>query len=184
MQIHDRIKELRRVPASALRANPRNWRTHPAAQREALRGVLAEIGFATALVARELEDGTLELIDGHLRAETAPDALLPVLVLDVTEEEAAKLLLTLDPVAALAGTDQGQLGELLATTEFANPQLDGLLGELAAAADAAFEETAQRAEVTIPESFQVVVQCADEKDQQTVYERMRADGYRCRVLTL
>jgi ParB-like chromosome segregation protein Spo0J len=184
MEIRDRIKELRRVPASLLRANPRNWRTHPVAQREALRGVLAEIGFATALVARELEDGTLELIDGHLRAETAPDALLPVLVLDVTEEEAAKLLLTLDPVAALAGTDQAQLGELLAMTEFANPQLDGLLGELAAAADAAFEETTHRAEVTIPESFQVVVQCESEADQQSVYERMRAEGRRCRVLTL
>jgi hypothetical protein len=184
MQIRDRIKELRRVPAGELRANPRNWRTHPAAQREALRGVLAEIGFATAPVARELEDGTLELIDGHLRAETAPDALLPVLVLDVTEEEAAKLLLTLDPLAALAGTDQAQLMELLATTEFANPQLDSLLTGLAEAAEAALEETTERAEVTIPESFQVVVQCDDEVDQQAVYERMRAEGYRCRVLTL
>jgi hypothetical protein len=184
MQIRDRIKELRRVPAGELRANPRNWRTHPAAQREALRGVLAEIGFATAPVARELEDGTLELIDGHLRAETAPDALLPVLVLDVTEEEAAKLLLTLDPVAALAGTDQALLTDLLATTEFASPQLDKLLTGLAEAAEAALEETTERAEVTIPESLQVVVQCESEADQQSVYERMRAEGYRCRVLTL
>jgi ParB-like chromosome segregation protein Spo0J len=184
MQIRDRIKELRRVPASALRANPRNWRTHPEAQREALRGVLAEIGFAAALVARELEDGTLELVDGHLRAETAPDALLPVLVLDVTEEEATKLLLTLDPVAALAGTDQAQLTELLATTQFANPQLDALLTGLAAAANATLEATTERAEVAIPESFQVVVQCESEADQQAVYERIRAEGYRCRVLTL
>ena len=184
MQIRDRIKELRRVPASALRANPRNWRTHPESQREALRGVLTEIGLATALVARELDDGTLELVDGHLRAETAPDALLPVLVLDVNEEEAAKLLLTLDPVAALAGTDQAQLTELLATTAFTNPQLDSLLTGLAVAAEAAFEETMERAEVGIPESFQVVVQCDSEADQQAVYERMRAEGYRCRVLTL
>jgi hypothetical protein len=187
MQIRDRIKELRRVPAGVLRANPRNWRTHPQAQRDALRGVLAEIGFASALVARELEDGTLELVDGHLRAETAPDALLPVLVLDVTEEEAAKLLLTLDPLAALAGTDHAQLTELLATTEFANPQLDALLTGLAEAADVlagTLAEATARAEVTIPESFQVVVQCESEADQQAVYERMRAEGYRCRVLTL
>ena len=26
-------------------ANPKNWRTHPAAQQDALRGVLAEIGY-------------------------------------------------------------------------------------------------------------------------------------------
>jgi hypothetical protein len=31
MQIRDRIKELRRVKASELRPNPRNWRTHPTA---------------------------------------------------------------------------------------------------------------------------------------------------------
>ena len=39
-------------------------------------------------------------------------------------------------------------------------------------------------EVTIPESYQVVVECRDETDQQTVFEKMRAEGYRCRVLTL
>lgn len=186
MQIRDRIKELRRVPAGMLRANPRNWRTHPEAQRDALRGVLAEIGFASALVARELDDGTLELVDGHLRAETAPQALLPVLVLDVSEEEATKLLLTLDPLAALAGTDQVQLAELLATTEFTSPQLDTLLADLAAAADEAATavDAAERADVAIPESFQVVVQCDSEADQEAVYQRMRAEGYRCRVLTL
>ena len=39
-------------------------------------------------------------------------------------------------------------------------------------------------EITIPESYQVVVECRDEADQQFVYERMRQEGYRCRVLTL
>ncbi|MEQ8838299.1 MAG: hypothetical protein RID07_15950, partial [Lacipirellulaceae bacterium] len=102
----DRIKELRRVPASSLRANPKNWRTHPTAQQNAMRGVLAEIGYAGALLVRELEEGTLELIDGHLRAETTPEAMVPVLVLDVNSEEAEKILLTHDPLAAMAGTDK------------------------------------------------------------------------------
>ncbi len=187
MHIRDRIKELRRVPASELRPNPRNWRTHPDAQRDALRGALAEIGFATALVARELEDGSLELVDGHLRAETTPDAVVPVLVLDVTADEAAKLLLTLDPLSALAGTDREQLAELLSTTNFANPQLDELLAGLAeesAAIEAALDEPSTRPEVEIPESFQVVVQCESEDDQHAIYTCMREEGYRCRVLTL
>ena len=42
MLIRDRIVELRRVKASQLRPNPRNWRTHPAAQQDALRGLLAD----------------------------------------------------------------------------------------------------------------------------------------------
>lgn len=57
MQIRDRIKELRRVKASELLANPRNWRTHPEAQQKAVRGVLAEIGYADALLAREVGGG-------------------------------------------------------------------------------------------------------------------------------
>src|SRR5450756_118671 len=104
MKIRDRIVELRRVRAADLRPNPKNWRTHPKAQQEALRGILAEVGYADALLARETPEG-LQLIDGHLRAEITPDVEVPVLILDVTDEEADKLLLSLDPLAAMAEGD-------------------------------------------------------------------------------
>ncbi len=187
MQIRDRIKELRRVPAAELRPNPRNWRTHPDAQRDAMRGLLAEVGYAGALLARELADGSLELIDGHLRAETTPDAVVPILVLDVTEAEADKILLTHDPVAAMAGVDEARLTELLGSTEFVSPQLQQLLDSLAhdaAGAAAAWEAASERPEVEIPEAWQVVVECGSEEEQQAMYLRMREEGYRCRVLTL
>jgi hypothetical protein len=115
MKIRDRIKELRRVRARDLLPNPKNWRVHPEVQRRALRAQLKDIGYADALIARELPDGRLQLIDGHLRAETTPDELVPVLVLDVTEEEADKLLATLDPLAAMAESDAERLGALLET---------------------------------------------------------------------
>jgi hypothetical protein len=82
---------------------------------QALRALLTEVGYADALIARELPGGRLQLIDGHLRAETTPDELVPVLVLDVTEEEADKLLATLDPLAAMAESDAERLGALLET---------------------------------------------------------------------
>ncbi len=44
------------------------------------------------------------LMDGHLRAETTADQLVPVLVLDANEAEANKLLATLDPLAGMAET--------------------------------------------------------------------------------
>ena len=115
MNIRNRIKELRNVAASELRPNPKNWRTHPETQRNALRGILAEVGIAAACLARELPDGSLMLIDGHLRAETASGTTVPVLVLDVNEEEADKILATLDPLAAMAGSDAVQLDALLRT---------------------------------------------------------------------
>src|SRR5271169_178149 len=74
IQIRDRIKELRRFRAKDLLPNPKNWRRHPKAQVEALRDLLAEVGYADALLVRELADGRLMLIDGHLRAETTPNA--------------------------------------------------------------------------------------------------------------
>ncbi len=187
MHIRDRVKELRRVPAGGLRPNPRNWRTHPDAQRNALRGVLAEVGYADALLARELEDGSLELVDGHLRAETTPDVVVPVLVLDVTQDEADKILLTLDPLAGLAGVDDQRLTDLLTSTKSVSPQLEQLLDGWARDAARAQREAlggAERPEVAVPEAFQVVVECGSEDEQQVLYTRMREEGYRCRVLTL
>ena len=130
MQIRDRIKELRRVPASELIPNPKNWRTHPVAQQDALRGVLAEIGYADALIARETPEG-LMLVDGHLRAETTPDANVPVLVLDIDEAEADLMLATLDPLAAMAGRDEERLTELLSTVSSDNDTVNALLQTLA-----------------------------------------------------
>jgi DNA modification methylase len=127
MEIRDRIKELRRVKAKDLVPNFRNWRTHPKAQAAALRGLLSEIGYADALLARELPDGRLQLIDGHLRAETTPNAIVPVLVLDVTDSEADKILLTLDPLAAMAEADTERIATLLETVRFDSPAVEELL---------------------------------------------------------
>src|SRR5688572_22951469 len=113
MQIRDRIKELRKVKASSLRANASNWRLHPPEQKSALLGLLHEVGYVDAIMARELEDGGLEIIDGHLRADTVDEQEVSVLILDVTAEEAAKILATKDPLAAMATADAAKLDELL-----------------------------------------------------------------------
>jgi DNA modification methylase len=134
--IRDRIVELRRVPAASLLPNPRNWRRHPERQRAAMAGVLSEIGYAGALLARETPDG-LMLIDGHLRAETTPGQHVPVLVLDVSEAEADKLLATVDPLAALAETDGAALRQLLESVQSddagVRAMLDGLREQAAKA---------------------------------------------------
>jgi hypothetical protein len=40
------------------------------------------------------------------------------------------------------------------------------------------------ADKVVPEIYQVVIECRHEREQRAVFERMRAEGYRCRVLTL
>jgi DNA modification methylase len=92
--------------------------------------MLDDVGFAGAILARQTDDG-LMIIDGHLRAEMDPNAEVPVLVLDVTEEEADKLLATTDPIAAMAIADGEALRALLATTEIADKELVKFLATVA-----------------------------------------------------
>lgn len=130
MKFRDRVKEFRRVSARELRANPRNWRTHPKEQRAALSAMLREVGFAGATLAYETPEG-LELIDGHLRVDLADDAEIPCLILDVNEEEANKLLLTIDPVGAMAAADSDQLRALMESVETEDQDLADMIAGLA-----------------------------------------------------
>jgi hypothetical protein len=181
MEIRNRIKRLDRVPVAKLRPNAKNWRTHPDKQRNALKGLLAEVGFAVPLIARETEDGALELIDGHLRAETLPDEEVSVVVLDVTEEEAAKLLATLDPLAALAGKDESKLVELLSEIDSDSAAVQEMLSNLVSMktleGDIGVDESDK-----IQERFEIVIECEDEAEHRALLDRFLAEGLKCRAL--
>jgi hypothetical protein len=189
MNYRDRIIELRRVPANELLRNAKNWRLHPPAQRAALRAVIGEVGFAGALLARVNETGKLELIDGHLRAELSPDAVVPVLVLDVNAAEADLLLSTHDAITAMATIDRARFDRLRAELAEREPALRELLNgvgkkQAIASSPAKSRPTKISAEQNIPESYELVVTCGDEDDQRQLYERLTEQGYHCRVLTM
>jgi hypothetical protein len=147
---------------------------------------LAQVGYAGALLARELPDGSLELIDGHLRAETTPDMDVPILVLDVDEAEAKLILATHDPLAGMAGIAADALESLLAEVDCDNPALQAMWAGLSNAEELVpgEEPSEPPKEAKIGALFQVVVECANEAEQQALYERLMADGLKCRVLTL
>jgi hypothetical protein len=167
---------------------------HPPAQQAALAGVLAEVGYADALLARELADGSLELIDGHLRAETTPDQIVPVLVLDVDEAEANKILLTHDPLAAMAEADRVQLDAMLREVDTGSEALEAMLGELARDAGVVppdFDELSRVVdeadverllETELPDRFAIVIPCEDEAAQKQLLERLTGEGIECRAL--
>lgn len=183
MNLRDRVTELRRVRAGDLKPHPKNWRTHSLYQKQVLRGVLKEVGIAGALLARELEDGTLQLLDGHLRAETTPSAKVPVLILDLNDDEAEKVLLTHDPIGSLAGIDDDRLSDLLKRVETESEAVDEMLAKLRRqVADESL--LSDRPEIEIVPSYQVVVEVDGEEQQREMYERLRGEGFKCRVLTL
>src|SRR5207248_3600979 len=104
--IRNRIKAHRRIRAGDLVPHEGNFRLHPEQQKAALRALYEAIGFARSLLAYELPDGRLKLIDGHLRRDLDPEMEVDVEVLDVSDAEARALLLSIDPLAALAQTQE------------------------------------------------------------------------------
>ena len=67
--------------------------------------MIDRVGLVDAVIAREAPDGSLVLVDGHLRADLDPEVELPVLVVDLTEEEAGEVLASFDPLSAMAQAD-------------------------------------------------------------------------------
>ena len=116
------------MDADALSGNPLNWRQHPKAQRDAMKGVLAEVGWAGALLYNE---ATGRLIDGHLRKDVVKGGKVPVLVGNWTEAQEREILATLDPLASMAQPDMDALVNLLAQVETGSQAIKDLLEALA-----------------------------------------------------
>jgi DNA modification methylase len=111
--------------------NPHNWRLHGASQQSALADVLGEVGLVQSVIVNRT---TGRLIDGHLRVELARaqgQPTIPVVYVELTEEEERIVLASLDPIGAMASADREKLTELLNGIE--NPELAELLDTVARA---------------------------------------------------
>ena len=117
-----------------LLANPSNWRIHPAAQQNALSGVLKEVGLVQNVVANRT---TGHLVDGHLRVMLAMrenQPVVPVTWVELSEEEEHLILASLDPLAAMATADAGALDALLSSVQSGEAAVQAMLAELAESA--------------------------------------------------
>jgi len=187
MQIKNRITELRIVKASDLLPNPRNWRGHPEAQANALRAVLADVGFADAAIGRDTPEGVM-LIDGHLRTEVASDSDIPVLIVDLSKEEADKVLATHDPLASMAEIDSAALSELtfdLDVPDVVGDLLNAVINNyetLSMEMDASdfTEGFAEDESDALESKFEIIVTCTGEAQQRTLLERFAIEGLECR----
>jgi hypothetical protein len=187
--VRNRIKAHVRVKARELVPHELNARMHPEVQKQALRALYGEVGFARSLLAYELPDGRLKLIDGHLRRDLDPDMEVDVEVLDVSDAEARALLLSIDPLAQLAEYDRQTLDQLRESTPTDSDLLHNLWQNIRATGDAvreALEEAGAAAPAgkgrEIPEQFLVLVECESEDQQVELLERFRQEGLKCRAL--
>jgi hypothetical protein len=175
----NRIKAHRRVRAGDLVPHELNPRIHSDAQRAALRALYDEIGFARSLLAYEMPDGRLKLIDGHLRRNLTPDEELDVEVLDVSDAEARALLLAIDPLAQLAGYDEKVLGELRQRAEQDSAAVKSLWQVLEEADRKARAKLRRAGAGEMEKRFFVLVSCEDEEEQRELLERFQQEGLKC-----
>lgn len=183
----DRIKRHVRVRAGDLVPHEANPRRHPAFQRRALEALYDQVGDARSLLAFELPDGRLKLIDGHLRASLDPDREVTVEVLDVTEAEARVLLLSLDPLAALAENDAAALDDLRAKTATDSDALAEFWQRIEAGNRAVTERLADAESDKGPsrppgEQYLILIECTDESEQHDLLERLQSQGIVCKPL--
>ncbi len=115
------------VAPDQLLANPLNFRVHPKAQQEALSETLDRIGFVQRVVVNRT---TGHVVDGHARVELAlrrGQPTIPVVYVELTEAEERLALATLDPIGAMAGTDDVLLEQLLGDIRAGDESLAALL---------------------------------------------------------
>jgi hypothetical protein len=114
-----------------LLANPANWRIHPKHQQDALAGVLDQVGWVQDVIVNQQ---TGHVIDGHLRVSLAisrQEPAVPVVYVDLDDDEERLILATLDPLAAMAATDNEALANLLATIKVEDENVARLVSFMA-----------------------------------------------------
>lgn len=125
--LESRITRHAMVPVSDLKANPKNYRLHPDAQRAAVDSSLAELGWVKSVIVNER---TGRMIDGHARVEQAEKlgiAEVPVEYVDLSPREEELALAVIDPISSMAETDDAAARILLAgLTDIEGPLVDVL----------------------------------------------------------
>ncbi len=130
-QWHNRIVGHGEEAPDQLLAHPQNWRIHPKHQQDALSGVLREVGLVQSVIVNQR---TGHLVDGHLRVSLAlrdGQSAIPVVYVDLAEEEEALILATIDPLSAMAATDATKLDDLLREVRTDDSAVQQMLADLA-----------------------------------------------------
>jgi hypothetical protein len=119
------------APVDQIQFSGKNWRIHPIPQQQALAGVLSEVGWVQNVI---INERTGNLIDGHARVTVADrngETEIPAVWVDLSEEEEALVLATIDPLSAMAAVDREQLAALLEEVSTGDAALQAMLDSLA-----------------------------------------------------
>lgn len=126
----NRIVDYGEMTAAEIAANPRNPKIHGDAQRKAVSALLDDVGWVAPLV---INRSSGLLLDGHMRLEqAAARGPIPVVFVELSDDEEAEVLALMDPIGTMAAHDQGALDVLIAGMDTSVDLTDVLAGMLPA----------------------------------------------------
>lgn len=171
------------VDPRSLRANAKNWRRHPEAQRAALSGALSEVGWVGSVIVNNLSGN---IVDGHARVELAianNETKVPVVYVELTEDEESLVLATFDPISAMASTDQDALTRLIGTIKTEDDGIRDLIQQLTEAGARQVTFIAGNRQVIRSEDRQLLlIECKTERDLNKLFDEMKARGFECKIM--
>lgn len=184
MDWRDRITEFKRMRISEISGHKRNPKRHPKNQADAMTGLLNEVGKADVLKAYYNAEGKLTLWDGHLRQGIDPNQEWWIAITDLNDDEANKMLVMFDPIAAMAEYEREQLDGLLRDVHTGDEALQAMLAGLAKEAGIIpTSVNGQSAGVdNIPSQWAIMIECSSEQEQVELLERFTDEGIRCKAL--
>lgn len=173
------------LPVSEVRPYEKNPRKNADAVKY-VRASIEKFGFKQPIVI----DSNRVIISGHTRLEAAKslgmDEVPCIVADDLTEAQAKALRLADNKVAEFSEWEMnllgGELGELAEISDidmgdfgFDVSDLDNIGLD---------DEKNTEKGVNLSDTYQIIVECESETEQQEFFEKLSGEGYRCRLSTL
>lgn len=185
--LSDKFPVYKKTKVSDLIPYARNSRTHSNEQIDQIARSIQEFGFLAPIIINEKN----EIIAGHGRLMAAKKIgmeYVPCVQADhLTDEQKRayviadnKLTLNSDWDFELLKIELADLelsGFDISITGFYDAELMGLLGD-------GLDEPKKPVEDTYKSVFEVVVECTDEQEQESIYNQLTGKGMKCRVLSM
>jgi ParB-like chromosome segregation protein Spo0J len=150
-------------------------------QQERIWSSLQKYGWTCPILTNK--DGVL--VDGEQRTEICKqhsEFFAPVLRLPVTDVDRRMLRQILNK---LKGKHNKELDDAEYMRIIEQGEKDGLKALLASIGERLPQELLDNEfSVTIPATYEIIVECKDEKYQREVFEKLKSEGYKLRILTL
>lgn len=177
--MQNRVVEFARVPANTLLINPDNVRFHPPDQMALMSALLEEIGMADAIIVRRTAEG-LQVLDGHMRRQLMTNEEVPVIIVDLNDEESYSFLLTFDAIKSMAQRDTNKVNELLDRVFAETGQVREMLDKMSSGVGKSLDmpkgnaQTRARSEVLVVGKYRILLTNA-EAAKLTLLGRQYAD---------